>query len=219
MFASHLIILSDQTPLAKGSMRNVFAFPGQPDLLIKVRQVPDAPKGLGKKLAWRWFPESRFWATLKELETDAKATLNLGANIEASPLAKMHGAVQTDCGPGVVVERISNLRGDGLAEPLRKLCAKPERLRPVLEELNRFVRAMFDLRIAARDINVENIVFGRRGLVPGFFLVDGYGEPNVIPLRSLSKRVNDRSHNKRFDRIAQVTPLVWHCERQVFTLE
>ena len=65
--------------------------------------------------------------------------------------------------------------------------------RALLGELNVFTAGMLDLHTAAHDVKRPNIVYGKRGDAPAFFLIDGYCERNLIPLRSMSKHLNDRS--------------------------
>lgn len=219
MFAAEVVALSGQDPVAKGRVRSVFAFPGHPDLLIKVAtlQNPKHDYSLGKRLARRLFPDSTHRNTLKEIECELMAALKIGTGIAGSPLARCLGVVQTDRGPGVVVERISGPDGN-LAPHLQQLTKAGGMNDAVLEELNVFARKLFDLQIVARDIHNKNIVYGHRGGVPAFFLIDGYGERNVVPLRSMSRALNDRSLHKRLDLIAQKTRLVWHRDRHAFSL-
>jgi len=216
---SETIVLSSEDRLAKGSLREVYRFPGQPDLLVKVRAVGKLHlnPGFFKRTVWRILPDSRFRNTLKELESEAKAAIKLGASIQDLPMPRMHGVVHTNRGTGLVVERIKGINGE-LAENMGRVFAKGGRVpQNAIEDLNRFVRTMFELQVVARDIGTLNIVYGMRGSKTGFYLVDGYGERNVVPLRTLSRRLNDRSLNRQFSRIAAETGLVWHSDRRAFS--
>ncbi|MCB4457120.1 YrbL family protein [Leisingera sp. McT4-56] len=219
MFAAEVVSLSGLEPLATGRVRSVYAFPGQPDLLIKVAtlQNPQHDYSLGKRLVRHLFPDTIHRNTLKEIECELMAALKLGEDIPGSPLARCLGVVQTDRGPGVAVERISGPDGN-LAPHLQQLRKSGGMNDAVLEDLNVFARKLFDLQIVARDIHNKNIVYGHRGGVKAFFLIDGYGERNVVPLRSLSRSLNDRSLHKRLDLIAQKTRLAWHSDRCAFSL-
>ncbi len=218
LFAATTIDLSDQQPIANGTVRSVYEFPGQPDLLIKVftRAEDRVSHRWGKRLAWKLVPSARYRSTLKEIECELRVSLKLGAKIKDSPLSRMLGVVQTTQGPGVAVERISGPDG-GLAQKLSQLAGQ-ERMTPViLEDLNAFVAKMFDLQIVARDVKRSNIVYGVRGDTPAFFLIDGYGERNLIPLRSMSKRLNDRSLSRQFAVIAQKSGLTWDASQRKFS--
>lgn len=132
------------------------------------------------------------------------------------PISRMLGTVQTNRGVGVVVERIHGLDG-GLAAQLSRISNRKLADQPILDALNAFVQKMFDLHIVARDINGSNIVYGTRGAGAACFLIDGYGERNIIPLCSLSKRMNDRSLNRQFAMIAQKADLIWDSEQRCFS--
>lgn len=217
-YAVQLLRLSDQEPLAKGGHRNVYAYPDQPALLIKVtRPRTRRNRSFSKRLVRRILPDTAFRNALKEIECEMKAALKSGDEIAQLPLARSFGVVQTDVGPGVVVERIQS--GDGqLANHLLSMCQQQELSDQMLGDLNRFVGKLFELQIVGRDIHAENIVYGLRGQTRMFLLIDGYGERNLVPLRSLSRRLNDRSLNKQMQQIADRTGLVWDKAHRVFSL-
>ncbi|WP_299661829.1 YrbL family protein [uncultured Ruegeria sp.] len=217
LFTAKTIDLSENQPIANGTVRSVYDFPGQPDLLIKVftRSEDRVSHRFGKRLAWKLFPEAQYRSTLKELECELRVSLKLGTKIEHSPLSRMLGVVQTSRGAGVVVERIAGLDG-GLAPKLYEVYRNGLD-EPALDALNVFVGQMFDHHIVARDVKSSNIVYGTRGAGPACFLIDGYGERNLIPLRSLSRRLNDRSLNKQFALIAEKAGLTWNAEQRAFS--
>ncbi|CUK08112.1 PhoP regulatory network protein YrbL [Ruegeria denitrificans] len=217
LYAVQLLRLSDQEPLAKGGHRNVYAYPDQPGLLIKVtRPRTRRNRSVSKRLVRRILPDTAFRNALKEIECEMKAALKSGDKIAQLPLARSFGVVQTDVGPGVVVERIQS--GDGqLAKHLLSTCRQHELSDQMLGDLNRFVEKLFDLQIVGRDIHAENIVYGLRDQTRMFFLIDGYGERNLVPLRSLSRRLNDRSLNKQMQHIADRTGLRWEKTQRVFS--
>ncbi len=216
-FMADVVAVSELTPLTGGWIREVYTFPGRPDLLIKVKntRARNKRRKLAKRLAWRLFADAKYRNTLNEIQCELKVAMKIGAQIKRSPLPRMLGVVQTDRGPGVVVERISG-DDDGLARHLAKICRQDELTEAMLEQLNQFVAKMYDFQIVARDLNARNIVYGRRGAEPGFFLVDGYGEHNLVPLRSLWRRLNDRSLNRRFGILAGKLGLVWDNNRRAF---
>ena len=217
LFTANVIDLSDRQLIASGTVRSVYDFPDQPDLLIKVftHSEDRVSHKFGKRLAWKLFPEARYRNTLKELECELRVSLKLGGEIGHSPLSRMLGVVQTSRGAGVVVERIAGLDGS-LAPKLHQVCADGVIDKAVLRALNVFVSRMYDLQIVARDVKRSNIVYGTRGDGPAFFLIDGYGERNLVPLRSLSRRLNDRSLSRQFAVIAQKTGLRWDADEHVF---
>lgn len=218
LFTTRVIDLSDDLQIAKGTVRIVYDFPDQPDLLIKVFHAAadrSSRKPL-KRFAWKLVPTLRYRSLLSELRCEALVSLKLGSDIDTMPLSRMLGTVQTSRGAGVVVERIRSLDG-GLAPQLRRLFRERTLEDAPLNALNALVQKMFDLHIVARDINLSNIVYGTRGEAAACFLIDGYGERNVIPLRSMSKRLNDRSLDRQFAKIAEKSGLVWNSSQRLFS--
>ncbi len=217
LYAVQLLQLSDQEPLAKGGHRNVYAYPGQPELLIKVtRPRTRRNRSFSKRLVRRILPDTAYRNALKEIECEMKAALKSGEDIAQLPLARSFGVVQTDVGPGVVVERIQSEDGS-LADHLLSMCEQQALTDDALADLNRFVEKLFEYQIVGRDIHEQNIVYGTRGQVRMFFLIDGYGERNLVPLRTLSRRLNDRSLNKQMQQIADRTGLGWNKARRAFS--
>lgn len=218
LFAVQLLQLSDQEPLAKGGHRDVYACPSQPELLIKVtRPRTRRNRSFSKRLVRRLMPDSAFRNALKEIECEMKAALKSGPDIAQLPLARSFGIVQTDVGPGVVVEKIQSDDGD-LARHLSWMCKRNVLNDAILENLNSFVQKLYAFQIVGRDIHEMNIVYGQRDQVHMFFLIDGYGERNLVPLRTLSRRLNDRSLNKQMWQIADNTGLRWDATTRAFSL-
>lgn len=207
---TRIIDLPDGQQISRGTVRLVFEFPDQPDLLIKVFhdfKKRSSRKRL-KRLAWKLFPTYRFRSILSELKCEMLVVLKLGTALEQIPISRMFGVVQTSRGPGVIVERI-NGPDKQLAPSLHAFFRAGKMDENVLEALNEFVERMFRLKIVARDVNLSNIVYGLRDNREQCILIDGYGERNLIPLRSMSKRLNDRSLNKQFMAIAEGSGLEW----------
>lgn len=218
LFTASVIHLSDDQKIANGTVRIVYEFPGQPDLLIKVFHSFEnrSSRRPLKRLAWKLFPMLKFRSTLNELKCELLVSLKLGSDIQSMPISRMLGTVQTNRGVGVVVERIDGIDG-GLATQLSRISKGKFIAQPILDALNGFVERMFALHIVARDINASNIVYGTRGAGAACFLIDGYGERNLVPFRSISKRLNDRSLNKQFASIAQRAGLLWDKEKRCFS--
>ncbi len=216
-FSVRLLHLTDHDLVATGGHRNVYACPDHPDLLVKVtRPRTRRNRSFSKRLVRRLLPDSTYRNALKELECEMKAALKSGLDVARLPLARSFGVVQTDVGPGVVVERMDGADG-ALAHDLKALCAQGPLDPETLAKLNSFVQKLFDFQIVGRDIHAQNVVYGLRDDVPMFVLIDGYGERNLVPLRSLSRRLNDRSLNKQMQLIATQTGLHWDKAARAFS--
>lgn len=220
MRVSHVVRLSDCTSLAQGGRRFVFAFPGVPEYLIKVEISKDAQetKSLVKRISAHAFPDSAYKSTLKEVECELRVALKLGSEIAHSPLARSLGVVQTDRGPGVIVERISGKNGE-LAETLQELSDSGRLTVEILNDLNTFAKKLFDLQVVVSDFRGKNVVYGNRDGDMAFFLIDGYGERNLLPVRLLFRKVNDYQLNKRLARRAGKLGLEWNSQLREFRFQ
>ena len=218
MIFTETIKLSGLRPLTSGTRRHVYALPGHPELLVKV--VPShkvfAPR-MVKRLIRRVLPNTRYRGILSEIEYEMRLSLRLGPDCGTSPLPKSMGVVSTDLGAGIIVEKIADRTG-GLGRTLLDLCASNEMDRDRLCRLNNLVAKLFDMHIVAPDLHEGNIVFGQRHGKEAFFVVDGYGERALIPVRSFSQRRNNHSLRKRMVRIASKTGLVWSAEDRRFSI-
>ena len=170
-----------------------------------------------KRLIRRVLANNRYRNILSDVKYEMLLSLRLGPDCATSPLPKCMGVVSTDLGAGVMVERISDRTG-GLARTLSDLCASNEMDRDLLCHLNNLVAKLFDMHIVACDLHAANIVFGQRHGKDAFFVVDGYGEHTVIPVRSLSQRLNKYYLRKGMVVIASSTGLAWSAEDRKFSI-
>ena len=218
MIFTETINVSGLRPLASGARRDVYALPRHPDLLIKVTPShKEFPPRMVKRLIRRVLANNRYRNILSDVKYEMLLSLRLGPDCATSPLPKCMGVVSTDLGAGVMVERISDRTG-GLARTLSDLCASNEMDRDLLCHLNNLVAKLFDMHIVACDLHAANVVFGQRHGKDAFFVVDGYGEHTVIPVRSLSQRLNKYYLRKGMVVIASSTGLAWSAEDRKFSI-
>ncbi len=217
LFSSRIIPLLDLEPITKGTRRSIYQLPGQPDLIIKVATPGkvEPPDRLPKRIIRRLMPGTRFRNILVEAQYEMEVALRLGKNAPESPLPKSLGVVATDLGVGVAVERITDGTGT-LAKTLRQLAQDKPLTPALLQHLNRFATKMYEMQIIAGDLHEGNIVFGQRNGRAAMFLVDGFGERHAIPIRSWFRPINDRSLDRRMQRMATGLGLVWQADRRQF---
>lgn len=216
---SHLVLLSDLEPVALGGRRAVYVFPDKPDWLTKVA-IPDRTpqaQSIHRSLLSRFFPDLVYKPILREIESELKTALKIGLAISESPLARCMGIVQTDLGPGVVIEKISGKDSD-VAPTLLSMSKAGQLTKPIIDELNEFSEKLFKLQVVTSDINLGNIVYGQRDGTQAFFLVDGFWERNFIPVRSLFYSVNVYQLKKRLQKTAFKTGLRWDNKTAKFHL-
>jgi len=199
--------ISGQDRLASGARRVVYLHPHEPDKLIKVFIERRPERRALKLVARRLLPLTRYRFVFREYHCFVRAAILSSGRRVPSPVVSLYGMAETDLGLGTVSERISRA-GETIGPTMRALADQGE-LPGYLEELNDFVARMFGLGIRANDINTLNLVLGERDGKVQFILVDGLGDSHIIPIRTMSNRLNDWSLSRRFDTMARQTGLEW----------
>ncbi|NKB29272.1 MAG: hypothetical protein GKR99_17635 [Rhodobacteraceae bacterium] len=195
MTADQIIHLSDTPPIGAGSSHFVFEHPDDPDGLIKL------PQPIISTLKFRFYERRHRVTAQRALDRQNLISGRV-------PVALYRGRVETDLGPGYVVERIN----DGVGN-LAQTCEQYRhagKLEPaILAALNTYVEKMLTLGIVCGDITLKNLAIRTEADGYEIIQVDGLGD-RVIPLRAWVPSVNRLRTHRRFDRIAKNIGLVWN---------
>ncbi|GEM_PF-264496 len=208
---SEILLLEGETPLAQGTHRMLFVAPFDPALIIKVyRTSRPAPRNAWKRAKrglHRVLPSLRERPLLREYAAYLELKRQQVQRQAEPPVANWCGIVATNYGLGVVYERI-HLGDAGIGPSVSALWRSGE-LGAHLPLLDEFARRLFDWNIHANDINAGNVVLGLRNGRHQFVLVDGLGDSHLIPIRTWSRRLNERSLHKRLDKVVAGTTIHW----------
>lgn len=201
-----MLILAHQPPLAIGNLRAIHQHPEHAQLLIKTLR----PEAVARRFdaPGRWYkrvPRARqYTGFVRELKEYVALAARAAHGI--APVARMVGIVETDLGIGLVSEKIVDAHG-ALAPSLHAIYRQnggasawtDAALDTLLDELLRF-------NVIVGDLHASNIVYGTdsRGGAPRLVLVDGFGEKNLLPLKSLSRGLNQRNTRRVYRRLRQV---------------
>ena len=212
-----IIDLEKAAPIAAGGKRDIYNHPSDDTQIIKVISDRRMRKQQQRGLIERLYKPRYEWEFIREISTVYRASLNLNRLTETpTPIISVAGLVQTSKGLGLSAEKVTAPDGS-LAPRLAKLLPEPDFKTRYLDQLNQFVRAVFDYRIVASDLNANNIVYSHSE--DRFVAIDGFGSRTLIPIFVWSKRANDRNLRKTFEKkIAQRCALVWDNEACQFTL-
>jgi hypothetical protein len=189
----------DIEPIASGQHRLVFQHPEAPDSLVKVMR-PELVERNNREEPWyrrlaRTGPYRGFVREFNEYLASRHASPN------PSPLARVIGLVETDMGPGLVVEKVHGTDG-GLAPNLDAWVRQHGLTDDVQAALDRLLAQLLEHNVIAADLHAWNLVCeenpnGQLRLV----MIDGFGEKNFIPLRSMSHRNNAARTRSKFRRM------------------
>jgi len=193
--------LADAEPLAIGHLRQVFAHPHDPDLIVKVMRADAVALRAARwhKRVARALQYSGYVRELKEYIACRARFPHLDA-----PIARMIGVVPTDLGLGLVSERVR--AGDGSLAPTLARRYELERgfSASIEQALREFLDGLLASNVIVGDMHAWNIVYGsdsRGG--PRFVLIDGFGEKHFVPLASMSRGINARNTHRLYRRMRE----------------
>ncbi len=201
-----LLLLRSTAPLARGTRRAVYQHPDDPDALVKVACEGKAAlqRDSGRRFSsWtrrlglaRLGVRAEFRRELREI-----AALHLRLPALPECIAGIYGLVETDLGPGIVVQKIGGrdgglaptlgavLRAAGIDEARRQLILRAgaciTRSQARLNNL-----ALHNIVVAPDPVHGERLV-----------LIDCVGEKTLIPVQRLCPWYSRRLTAKRLRRL------------------
>ena len=192
-----MLQLSQATPIATGKHRQVYQHPEQPGQLVKVVRT-DLIENAAATARWpRTGPYRGYVREFKEYLASRHADPG------PTPLAAVIGLADTDLGVGLVVEKI--LGADGaLAPTLATWLGRDGFTDAMRQALDDLLAALLRHNVIATDLHAFNMVYGSNdGTAPRLMMIDGFGEKNIIPHRSMSRRHNATVNRRKFERLVR----------------
>jgi hypothetical protein len=188
--------LAHLTPLVQKWRIFIFQHPDEDRILIKVIRAKEINDAWGRAAVYKsWRRSGVYSDLLRQLEEYFLLRVKVAGLL--SSISEIYGPVETDLGPGLMVEKICGPKGE-LAPTLKNILAdgdfsaeKERQLHLFIEDLNRY-----DLIV--NDLNPGNIVYSEdRTAGGGFVLIDGFGDHGLIPVATVSGSIRIRNRNKR----------------------
>ena len=195
-----MLLLRQSTPIETGHLRCVYAHPGDSQLLIKVIRADLIGQGAPTPT---WFRQRSSLGLYRPFLREFKQYLaaRLHAPVDALlPISRIIGLEETDLGPGLMVEKVVSPQG-GMAPTLNvwSRAAEPDQVSAALDAL---LAALLDYDIIASDTHAQNVVYGSDSNGgPRLLMIDGFGEKNLVPLRSISAFNNRYRTRGKFNRM------------------
>lgn len=209
-----MLDLGEARPIATGTYREVYVFPGRADLVVKVL-MPGAAVQPGKPI--RAFLKSRsarhlYRFMFREYEAYLECRLAPAASRVPFPIAHLCWLQDTSRGLGMVAERVRG-SSDGPARSLATLQAEGGVGDAELDALNRFIEALIALDVVTNDTNPNNVLLDETGPDLRFVLVDGFGDTHPLGLKKRFAGLRRDQRNRRFAGMARFLGLHWDEER------
>jgi hypothetical protein len=196
------ICLRDTTPIAVGHKREIFQHPHDDSLLIKIipeHKLKKAWKPLTALLRMRNWRPGAYHVFHREIgEYICLHSINAQPSPAVQPII---GLVETDRGLGMVVEKLTDERGN-MALPLKRLIQETGFSEQFRYEVERLRDELLRTGIVLNKLNTRNILYaydemhGKR-----FVIIDGLGRARRLPLQSWSRAFNRYYTRKQFRRL------------------
>lgn len=194
--------LKDSSPIAKGGLRLVFPYPGDPSRLVKVMRPDKVASRYGDE-GGTWFRRNRrhgeYILFVREIREYIAAYASHGRSLPF--VQRIRGLVETDLGLGLVLDAARDREGN-LAPTLAKVIFSGGFDREAEEALATFLREMQECDVVFADLHERNLVYaaGEDGKLR-FVMIDGLGSSTILPLKSWFPSLNRRSKAKRIERL------------------
>jgi len=195
------MILDDDHLLAEGSSRVIYRHPDNCNWLIKVLKPEYIQRKSGAKAPWykKLRPLGCFVGFERELREQLRIYLHYGYH--PSCLYFIVGMQPTNLGLGQVVEVVCGRDGE-LAPTLRTLIRRKHYDSIAEQALERFFDWLLESPIVISDLTLDNLVYRyTASMGEHFCIIDGVGEPNLIPLKSSFKWWNSTSKQRWIEKI------------------
>lgn len=203
-------------PIATGTYREVYVYPGREDLVVKVL-MPGAAVQPGKPIRSMLKSRSRrqlYRFMFREYDAYLESRLSPAAVKVAFPISHLCWLQQTSRGLGMVAERVRG-PGGAPARSLAALQAEGGLTDRQLAALNRFIDALFTLDVVTNDTNPNNVLLDETGPELRFVLVDGFGDTQPLGLKKMSAKLRRDQRHRRFSGMAQFLGLRWDASKQL----
>ena len=194
------LALADRTPLAKGSLRNLYQHPDNDDLVIKV-MTKRASRRWTTKMGVRVPRRFGIYTDFAREITEMLATRSRHAE-HPRTLERVVGFVDTDFGLGLIVEKVRG-RDGALARSLHDIVWRDGFSDTLRERIDDLRREIIDAEIVTGDMNKKNILCAFDGARDYLVLVDGIGEKSALRLNAISRFLNRRTNRRHFRQLVE----------------
>lgn len=186
----HTVLPIDGSKLiGTGLRRRVYLHPEDDTKVLKVYREERTP---ARRRAQRWY--GRF-LPLRHFDESANDYHQYRRVAKRSPgflahVCPVFGYVETTLGRALVAERAQN--ADGTTCETLETYVSQNGLSEVVPVIDGFFEEMVANHVTVGDPTARNIVVRRNGRGLELVLVDGLGDPTIIPYKTVSKRLNRR---------------------------
>ena len=208
----------DGEPVMSGNNRDVYVHPDNPDLLLKVIKTSTKEMHCGPKADWK---KSRFRRYLHYMTFVRECCEFIVGNLEANRTPEFAqevvGFVDTNFGLAMITKAERDSAGN-FAKTLSKLIAENLFDDEARRALDAFKASFMESRVMVTDLSIRNLVYSYdKGFGHRFFVIDGYGQKNLIPFSNFSVWCRKKNKRKRLERLERA--IIRETNRRIATDE
>ncbi len=189
MSGDRLLVINESKIIATGKWRDVYLHPTDEARVLKVHRKDRSPAA---KRARHWYsrvlPLSRFDANAKDMRQYLRVAQNTPGILNL--ICPLFGYAETTRGRALVAARVCD--DDGRTSATLRTYVLNNGLAGIAPALEDFFEAFATHHIPVEDPTAHNILVRRCDDGLKLVIVDGLGDPTLIPYKTFSKSANRR---------------------------
>ena len=187
MSGDRILPIDDSNLIATGKWRNVYLHPEDESKVLKVHKEAGTPAA---RRARHWYcrvvPLSRFAANAKDIRQYRRVARKAPRMLDF--ICPLFGYAETTRGRALVAAHVRD--GDGRTSETLRTYVLNNGFAKIAPALDVLFEAMAANHVTVEDPTVHNNLVRQSGAGPELVIVDGLGDPTVIPYKTVSKRLN-----------------------------
>jgi len=202
MPGSDILAIDETKRIATGKWRTVYLHPLDDTKVLKLHRRDNSPAA---RRARHWYtrllPTRRYDANARDRRLYRRLAARAPAVLER--VSAVYGFVDTNQGPALMAEHVRDADGR-TSESLRRHVAR-NGLDGILPLLDDFFETLAAHHVPVEDPTYHNILVRKDAQGISLILVDGLGDPTLIPYKTLFKGLNrDKLMRKKGRLIARL---------------
>jgi len=189
MSRNRLLDIDETKPIATGKWRNVYLHPEDETKVLRVHRQ-DRPPAVRRARHWYWrvLPLSRFDANARDVRQYRRVARKAPRALDI--ICPLFGYAETTRGRALVAEHVRD--ADGRTSETLRTYVLGNGLAKIAPALDGFFEALAAHHVTVEDPTAHNILVRQGGAGLALVLIDGLGDPTLIPYKTVSKRLNRR---------------------------
>lgn len=189
MSGDRLLAIDQSKLIATGKWRNVYLHPEDETKVLKVYREGRTPAARRAR-HWYWWvlPLSRFDANAKDVRQYRRVARKAPGMLDF--ICPLFGYAETTRGRALVAGHVRD--DDGRTSETLRTYVLNNGFAKIAPALDGLFESLAAHHITVEDPTAHNILVRQGGGGPVLVIVDGLGDPTVIPYKTVSRRLNRR---------------------------